>query len=54
MYGTQEKSTNKSKGKPEQKLDAAYGTIFRISVFKEASKNFILELVFSKKHFLLN
>jgi hypothetical protein len=25
------KSTNKSKGKPEQKFDAAYGTIFRIS-----------------------
>jgi hypothetical protein len=25
-----EKSTNKSKGKPEQKFDAAYGKIFRI------------------------
>jgi hypothetical protein len=39
------KSTNKSKGKPEQKFNAAYGTIFRnstVSVFKEASKNFIL------------
>jgi hypothetical protein len=33
------KSTNESKGKPEQKFDAAFGTNFRITVFK-ASKNF--------------
>jgi hypothetical protein len=34
------KSTNEIKGKPEQKFDAAFGTTFKISVFKEASKNF--------------
>ncbi len=35
--------TNERKGKPEQKFDAAFGTIFRISkTFKEVSKNFIL------------
>jgi hypothetical protein len=33
-------STNESEGKPEQIFDAAYGTVFRISVFKEASRNF--------------
>jgi hypothetical protein len=41
MY-TEKKSTNESKGKPEQKFDAAFGTIFSItvvSVFKEASKS---------------
>jgi hypothetical protein len=37
------KSTNESKGKPEQKFDATYGTILElVSVFKEASKNFTL------------
>ncbi len=37
------KSTNKSKGKPEQKFDAAVGIIFKISnVFNEARINFIL------------
>jgi hypothetical protein len=37
------KLTNESKGKPEQKFDAAFGTIFSESgsVFKEASKHFI-------------
>ncbi len=38
------KSTNESKGKPEQKFCAAFRTIFRIrtvSVFKEAGRNFI-------------
>ncbi len=42
------KSTNESKGKPEQKFDAAFGTIFRIelvSAFKDASKNFILNFL---------
>jgi hypothetical protein len=29
-----------SEGKPEHKFDAAIGTIFRISVFEEASRNF--------------
>jgi hypothetical protein len=38
---TLEKSTNKSKVKPEQKFDAAYGTTL-VSVFKEAIKKFIL------------
>jgi hypothetical protein len=38
---TLEKFTNESKGKPEQKFDAAFGTTFRISVFKEGNKNFI-------------
>jgi hypothetical protein len=39
----QEKSTNESERKPEQKFDAAYGTgLELVSVFKEASKNFIL------------
>jgi hypothetical protein len=32
--------TNESEEKPEQKFDAAYGTIFRISIVKEASRNF--------------
>jgi hypothetical protein len=37
------KFTSENKGKPEQKYDAAFGTIFSESgsVFKEASKNFI-------------
>jgi hypothetical protein len=40
--------TNESKEKPEEKFDAAFGTISESgSVFKEASKNFIL-------NFLLN
>jgi hypothetical protein len=39
----QKKTTIEIKGKPEQKFDAAYGTIFRISkCFQEAGKNFIL------------
>jgi hypothetical protein len=37
------KSTNESKEKPEQKSDAAFGTILElVIVFKEASKSFIL------------
>jgi hypothetical protein len=32
------KSTNESKGKPEQKFDAAFETIFRISKFLQRSK----------------
>jgi hypothetical protein len=37
------KLANESKGKPEQKFDAAFGTIFRlVNVFKEASKNFVV------------
>jgi hypothetical protein len=44
-----EKSTNKSKGKPEQKFDSTYGTIFRISkCFQRSNEkrhiNFYLEL----------
>jgi len=40
---TLEKFTNESKGKPEQKFDAAFGTILKsVNVFKEASKNFNL------------
>jgi hypothetical protein len=31
MYCTQEKLTNEREGKPEQKFDAAFRTIFRIS-----------------------
>jgi hypothetical protein len=43
------KSTNESKGKPEQKFDSAYGTIFRISkCFQRRNEklhiNFSLEL----------
>jgi hypothetical protein len=34
------KAGYETKGKPEQKFDAVFGTIFRISVFKKASKNF--------------
>jgi hypothetical protein len=38
-----QKSANESKGKPEKKFDVAFGTIFEsVSVFKEATKNFIL------------
>jgi hypothetical protein len=32
------KSTNESKGKPEQKFDAAFGTISRMSKFIQRSK----------------
>jgi hypothetical protein len=44
-----EKFTNGSKEKPEEKFDAAFGTIFRISKFYQRSKqklhiNFSLEL----------
>jgi hypothetical protein len=35
------KMTNESTGKPEQKFDAAF-RITVVSLFKEASKNFIL------------
>jgi hypothetical protein len=43
------KLTNERKGKPEQKFDAAFGTIFRISKSFQRSKqnlhiNFSLEL----------
>jgi hypothetical protein len=46
---TGKKSTNESKGKLEQKFDAAYGTIFRISkCFQRSNEklhiNFSLEL----------
>jgi hypothetical protein len=42
-------STNEGKGKPEQNLDAAFGTIFEISKFFHRSKkklhiNFVLEV----------
>jgi hypothetical protein len=44
------KSTNESKGKPEQKFDAAFGTTFTISkVFREASKNFNLNFSITKQ-----
>jgi hypothetical protein len=36
------KITIESKGKPEQKFDAAFGLLELVSVFKEASKIFIL------------
>jgi hypothetical protein len=40
---TLEKTDHESKGKPEQKFEAAFGTLLElVSVFKEASKNFIL------------
>jgi hypothetical protein len=39
---TLEKLTNESKRKPEKKFYVAFGTTFGISVFTEASKNFIL------------
>jgi hypothetical protein len=42
VYRYWKKLSNESKGKPEQKFEAAFGTTFRVSVFKEASKNFIL------------
>jgi hypothetical protein len=32
------KSTNESKEKPEQKFDAAYGTVFRISKYFQRRK----------------
>jgi hypothetical protein len=41
-------STNESEGKPEQKFDAAYGIIFKISsVFKEAIRNFTFIFLFN-------
>jgi hypothetical protein len=39
---TLEKIDQYEQRKPEQKFDAAFGTTFRNSVFKEASKNFIM------------
>jgi hypothetical protein len=30
-----------SEGKPEQKFDAAFGTNFRVIIFKKARRNFI-------------
>jgi hypothetical protein len=43
MYVHKKKLTNESKEKPEQKFDAAFGTIFRISkCFQRSNKNFIL------------
>jgi hypothetical protein len=33
-----ENSTNESEGKPEQKFDAAYGTVFRNSTVLSKSK----------------
>jgi len=32
------KSTNERQGKPEQKFDVAFGTVFRISIFFQRSK----------------
>jgi hypothetical protein len=34
-------STNENEGKPEQKFDVAFGTIFGIIIFKEAGRNCI-------------
>jgi hypothetical protein len=43
------KSTNESKGNPEQKFDAAFETIFGIGkCFKEANRNVILILLLNK------
>ncbi len=44
------KSPNEKEGKPQQKFDVTFGTIFRISkrVFKEASRKFIFILLFNK------
>jgi hypothetical protein len=36
-------------GKPEQKFDAAFETVFKISIFKEASRYFIFIFLFSRK-----
>jgi hypothetical protein len=36
------KLTNESKGKPEQKYDASFGTILSITVFLKESNSFIL------------
>jgi hypothetical protein len=49
MYEHKKKLTNESKEKPEQKFDAAFGTIFRISKCFQRSKqklhiDFSLEL----------
>ncbi len=40
----------KKKRKPEQKIDAAFGTSFiiTVSVFKEAGRNFILNILLNK------
>jgi hypothetical protein len=35
-------ATNESEGKPEQKFDVAFGTIFGIILFKEASRKLSL------------
>ncbi len=43
---TLEESTNESKGKPEQKFDAAFGTTFKISKCFQRSKQ-KLQLDFS-------
>jgi hypothetical protein len=42
--------SKKSKRKPEQQVDAAFGTSFviTVSVFKEASRNFILNILLNK------
>jgi hypothetical protein len=41
--------TNEREGKPEQKFDAPFGTIFRIrNVFKEASSNKKFSFLFNK------
>jgi hypothetical protein len=40
-------STNESEGTPEQKFNAAYGTVFRISVSKEARRNFTFIFLFN-------
>ncbi len=43
------KSTSDSAGKPKQKLDAASGTIFRISKsFQKASRNFTFVFLFNR------
>ncbi len=40
----------KKKRKPEQKVDAAFGTSFiiRVSVFKEAGRNLTLNILLNK------
>jgi hypothetical protein len=48
MY-TGENRPNEREGKPEQKLNAAFGTIFRIgSVFKEESGNVVFVYFLNK------
>jgi hypothetical protein len=39
MY-TRKKSTNERKGKPEQKFDAAFGTMFRLGKRFQAKTSF--------------